>query len=234
MVLKFKTTFCILFLLSITIFGQQYIGDNKLVVEGNSKLIIESDRASFEFSVLGFGSTLREALDNARLRISNATKVLTEYRIPKENITTSSFESGENFDGKAFLSSSRDFKTLMRVFVIVDSLSNLENIIVDLSEQGIESIYNITYSLHDFEKHKSKAKEKAIEDAQFNSKLIADKFGVIIKKVIYIEETGFNQTYPNPFNPTSRMLKEMRSAVKSIYSKPVKITQRFKVVYEIE
>lgn len=232
--MKFVRSLSLLLLFTVSLFGQQYLGDNKLVIEGNSDLIIESDRASFDFTVLGFGSSLREAVVDAKTKVANATQILFKYGIPKRNISTSTFESGENFGGKAFLSSSKDFKTLMTVFVIVDSLSKLEDIIIGLSESGLESIANINYSLNDFEKYKTKSKENAIEDAKQKAKLIADKFSVTLKKVIYIEESGFFQNYPNPFNPTTRIMNEIIPTSVSLYSKPVKISQKIKVVYAIE
>jgi uncharacterized protein YggE len=224
----------LLLLFTVTLFGQQYLGDNKLVIEGNSDLIIESDRASFDFSILGFGSTLREAVVDAKTKISNATRILSKYGIPKRNISTSAFESGENFGGKAFLSSSKDFKTLMTVFVIVDSLPNLEDIIIGLTENGTESISNVNYSLKNFEKYKVQSKDNAIEDAKQKAKQIAYKFGVTLKKVIYIEESGFFQNYPNPFNPTTRIMNDIIPTSVSLYSKPVKFSQKIKVVYAIE
>jgi len=224
----------LLLLFSFTLFGQQYLGDNKLVIEGSSDLIIESDRASFDFAILGFGSSLREAVIDAKTKVSTATQTLSKYGIPGRYISTSSFESGENYGGKAFLSSSKDFKTLMTVFVIIDSLPKLEDIIIELSEKGIESISNVNYSLHDYERYKIQSKENAIEDAKKKAKLIADKFGVILKKVIYIEESGFFQSYPNPFNPTTRIMNDIIPTSVSLYSKPVKISQKIKVVYQIE
>ena len=122
----------------------------------------------------------------------------------------------------------------MTVFVIVDSLPNLEDIIIGLTENGIESISNINYSLKNSDKYKALSKEEAINDAQKKAKQIADKFGVTLKKVLYIEESGFSQNYPNPFNPTTRIMNEIISTSVSLYSKPVKISQKIKVVYAIE
>lgn len=232
--MKFVISIILLMILIGETFGQQFLGDNKLVIEGNSDIIVESDRASLSFSVFGFGSTLREAVIDAKTKVSNAIQIIAKYEIPNRNISTSAFESGENFGGKAFLSASKDYKTLMTVFVIVDSLPNLEDIIIGLTENGIESISNINYSLKNSDKYKALSKEEAIEDAKKKAKQIADKFGVTLKKVIYIEESGFSQNYPNPFNPTTRIMNEIISTSVSLYSKPVKISQKIKVVYAIE
>jgi len=228
-----KSLLLILFLVN-SLFSQQYLGDNKLVVEGEATKIIESDRASFNFSVTGFGESLRSAIADARAKVNNATKVLSEYDIPEHNISTSTFESGENYGDKAFWSSSKDFKTLMTVYVIVDSLKDLEEIIVNLSEVGIDKITNINYSLHEIEKYANQVKIDAIENAKTKAEMIANEFGVKLIKVIYIEESGFYQHYPNPFNPPSKIRSETIMMMNSLYSKPVKLNQIIKVVYEIE
>ncbi len=228
--------FKLLFLVMISttyIFSQQYLGDNKIVVNGESTTIVESNRAAFTFSVLGFGETLKEAIESARSKIKTASNIFAKYKIPGKNISTSVFESGENFGGKAFLSSSKDFRTLMSMNVIVENLEDLENIIVEMSELGIENISNISYSLKDIVNYKKQVKIDAMLDAKNKAEIIAKQFDLKLGKVIYVEDNGFRQNYPNPFNPSSREISEIASVTNSLYSKPVKIYQKIKVIYSI-
>lgn len=229
-----KSMLSVIFSLILIIngFGQNYIGDHKLVVEGNAKLIIESDRATFNYQVKGYGSNLREAVSNAKSKASSATEILKSFGLTKSDISTSLFHSGENPYGSSFLSSSEDFVTNITTSVIVDSLEILEELILTLSDNDIEFISNIEFSLSNVEMFEEKVKKMAIEDAKVKGALIAEQFEVKIKKVIYIEENSIGRGYPNPFNVTTSIhIPEILGG--SLYSKPIKITNSIKVVFAI-
>ncbi|MCH7962531.1 MAG: SIMPL domain-containing protein [Bacteroidetes bacterium] len=232
--MKLKLFFlCVVF--SLNLFAQDYLGDNKLVVIGNSKLIVESDRASFKYKIIEYGSDLREAVQKAKDKVSFTVQILNKYGISNSNISTSFFKSGENAGGGLFLSSSEDFKTIIETYVIVDSLQLLEDVILALSEAKIYDIYNVNFSLHHFEMYDKKVRELAIEDAKNKAQEIANGFGVKIKKAIYIEESKIRKSYPNPFNPSTNIgVTLMEISRGGLHSKPIKLTNQIKVVFEIE
>lgn len=96
----------------LPISAQEIIVDNthKLFVSGTAEIKAPADQASFSFSVAGYGETLRKAVGNANKKISDISKKLFTIGVKEKNLNTSRFYSGENEDGKAFLSSSKDFK----------------------------------------------------------------------------------------------------------------------------
>ena len=227
--------FIICIVISVSLFAQDFIGDNKMVVVGESKLIIESNRASFNYKIVEYGSNLKEAVKKAKDKVSFTVQILNKYGIPESNISTSFFKSGENAGGGLFLSSSEDFKTYIETFVIVDSLKILEDVLLELSAAEIYDINNIIFSLHQIDNYEKQVREMAIEDAKEKAELLASGFGVKIKKVIYIEESAFGKNYPNPFNPSvsiNTSLLEISEA--GLHSKPIKLTNQIKVVFEIE
>ena len=70
------------FLANLTI-AQNYLGDNKLVLDGEAKLIVESDRASFTYKVIGYGPSLREAVTVAKAKIKATVSILSKYSVKK-------------------------------------------------------------------------------------------------------------------------------------------------------
>ncbi len=213
--------------------AQTYLGDNKLVLDGEAKLIVESDRASFTYKVIGYGSDLREAVTVAKEKITATVSALSNYGVKKNNINTSLFQSGENRTGSAFLSSSKDYLTKINISVIVDSLDLLEEIILVLSEMDVEEISNIKFSLKDYTKYEEKVRKMSIDNAKEKAQKIAKEFDVKIKKVIYISTSGLHQGYPNPFNPSTNIDLSIESSI-GFYAKPIKLSNKIKVVYEIE
>ncbi len=227
--------FFLCLVISLNLFAQDFIGDNRIVVVGESKLIIESNRASFNYKIVEYGSNLREAVQKAKDKVALTVQILNKYGIAESNISTSFFKSGENAGGGLFLSSSEDFKTYIETFVIVDSLNIFEDILLELSEAEIYDINNIVFSLHQIDNYEKQVREMAIENAKERAKEIASGFGVKIKKVLYVEESAFGKNYPNPFNPTitnDRLLQEISTA--GLHSKPIKLTTQIKVVFDIE
>ncbi len=129
----------------------------------------------------------------------------------------------------------KTLKLTIETFVIVDSLNILEDILLELSEAEIYDINNIVFSLHQIDNYEKQVREMAIENAKERAKEIASGFGVKIKKVLYIEESAFGKNYPNPFNPSmtnDSILQEISTA--GLHSKPIKLTNQIKVVFEIE
>ena len=93
----------------------------------------------------------------------------------------------------------------------------------------------IIFSLHQIDNYEKQVSEMANENAKEKDEEIASGFGVKIKKVLYVEESAFGKNYPNPFNPSmtnDRILQEISTA--GLHSKPIKLTNRIKVVFEIE
>ena len=131
------------------------------------------------------------------------------------------------------MSSSEDYLTKINISVIVDSLDLLEEIILALSEEDVEEISNIKFSLKDYTHYKEKVRKMAINNAKEKAKKIANEFGVKIKKVIYISTSSFSQGYPNPFNPSTKIDLPYESSV-GFYARPIKLSNKIKVVYEIE
>jgi uncharacterized protein YggE len=222
-------------LYSFNLFAQEYFGDNKLVLVGKSKLIIPSNRASFNYKIVEYGSSFREAVQKAKDKVATTVQILNKYGIHSSDISTSFFKSGENAGGGLFLSSKEDYKTFVEIFVIVDSLKILEETILALSEADINDIYNIHFSLHDIDRYEKNVRDLAIEDARNKAVEIAKGFGVKLLNVIYIEESNFRKNYPNPFNPSLDRTGDLEEIqLSGLYSKPIKLTDEVKVIFRID
>ena len=70
--------FFLCLVISLNIFAQDFIGDNRIVVVGESKLIIESNRASFNYKIVEYGSDLREAVQKAKDKVSLTVQILNK------------------------------------------------------------------------------------------------------------------------------------------------------------
>jgi len=240
-------TFNLLLILFITANClSQEILDNHLTVYGKVKVFAKADRATITFNLKGTGSSLKSAFNDAKIQMNKISTALNNVGISEKDISTSFFQSSENYGDKAFLSSKKDYRAIMTVTITTDSLELLEPMVVILSENKVENISNISFDLIDFFNLKKKGLEKAISKAKEKADLICKEFGIKYSKILSIEEikspepeNPFKnyQEYPYlPFN--APLLMSERSLYKgkefsSIYSQEISFYSEVKVMFEI-
>lgn len=215
---------------------------NKLVVSGSAEIKVPANEASFSFSVVGYGETLRQAVGNANKKISDISKKLFKIGLKDRNLNTARFFSGENKGSKAFLSSSKDFKTSMSVIVNLDSLDLLEETILTLSECEIEDLSNIDFNIKDYTQIKQKARAQALDNAINKARQMADQAGIKLKKIVYISENPpmiFNSKNISPYNSVLSLQAGVASnyipsELGRFYEKAISIAENIYVIYELE
>ncbi len=236
-----------LFLLSKAINAQDAgLKQNQISVLGSIELKEIADQASVTFAVKGIGSSLRKAVDNASKMVQKVTDKLITLGIKSKNISTSQFYSGENSGDKAFLSSSRDYKAILHTLVKIVNMKSLDSALYLISESEIEDASNIIFSLNDELGLRRKARVAAAMKAKEKAEDIAGALGVMLGKVVNIEEMGptstvsirGGRTYPNPFNPSTSMLREEsivdESKGSGFFAQTISITSQVRVVFEIK
>jgi hypothetical protein len=70
--------------------------------------------------------------------------------LPKDDASTSFFQSSENYGDKAFLSSIKDYPAVMTISGVADSLPMLEPIIIVISEGDVEGILDLSFELTNY------------------------------------------------------------------------------------
>jgi len=222
---------------------------NQITVNGSVELKEKADIALISFSIKGVGESLRMAVEDADTLTRQLSEKLILLGIESKNISTSEFYSGENYGDKAFLSDSRDFRAVITTLIKVDSLEILRPVIFAISEEGVESMSNISFSLKDELAFRRKARQEAGLKALEKAKDITKSLGVKLGRVLYIEEVQPTKTfvqqdnylrgsYPNPFNPTTQIFKRGGVVVDAsigsgFFAQTVSITSQVKVTFEI-
>lgn len=210
---------------------------NQISVTGKAEILVRADRAVFSVNVTGFGSTLRGAVEQAKNKAVEISRKLLNLGLKESSLATSYFYSGENFGGKAFLSSAKDFKASITVNITIDTLQVLEEAILRLSESDIENISNITFNLKNFEEVKKKARLQAAEIAKEKASQLADRLNVKLGNLKNCEEAdGSFPIYPsapNPFNTSMAIQANDSFGRSGFYTQNVSITGSIRLIYEI-
>ena len=224
-------------LLSTFVYGQEN-QSKQISVYGKAEIEVPADQASFSFAVNGFGSNLRAAVEQAKNKIKDVSVKLKKIGLKESSFATSYFYSGENFEGKAFLSSTKDYKAAITVIITVDSLQLLEEAILCLSESSVENISSITFSLKKFEAVKEKARLQALENAKKKVRQMAENLNIKLGAVKNCEELDnyYSQIQygPNPFNSSTNLQRGVMDSDSGFFAKNISISSSIKLVYEIE
>jgi uncharacterized protein YggE len=187
-----KTSMSILFLVALLSQGlAQSVPlerQKTITVYGAGTIERPANRAVISFAVKGFGPSIEEAVLATREKLNSVTTKLFAAGLTPENLVTSTLLSGDNFEGRAFLSSSRDFRTQLSVNVTIDSLGLIDNIIETLAGSQIEQLSNVNFVLKTDSTLKLEARRLATINAKEKAQLIASQLGVSIAGPIEIQE----------------------------------------------
>ncbi len=228
-------TLLFVFLLITNSYAEE-IEKDKLTVYGKVKVFAKADRAKVSFEIKGYGKSLKNAFESANTQIRTIAEKLSELGLSEKNISTSFFHSGENYGNKAFLSSKKNYKSVLSAMIITEKLDLLESIIVILSENKIERISDITFELIDFSKLRNKALKQAAVKAKEKAEIISQNLDLNLGGVLEFQEF---KTYENkllrknytPYN--TYMLAEVDDSSPGLFSQEIEFDSEIKVVYEI-
>jgi uncharacterized protein YggE len=213
------------------------VHDNRIMVYGTGTIDVPADRARLNFTVKGFGSTLQEAINVARKKVSDLTTSLIAQGLKESDLYTSQFTSGDNFEGKAFLSSSRDYRAQIDVRVTIDSLDMLESVVSTLSKGSLEKLSDISFSLKSDSIMKLEARRLAVENAQTKANVMAKQLGVQVGRVLSLEELlsysdgDFYITDPN--RPQFLQAGVVKAGGASFYAQRFGVKAGVRIIFEI-
>ena len=224
-----------------------------ITVYGEGIVDTIADVAYLTYSVKGFGSKFKDAVAEATQKNEKVVEKLVNIGLPNRNIQSSSFYSGQNYLYKPLFSKSKDYQASFSVVIKIDSLNMIDNIIIMLSEQDIENLSNVTFSLSELLNVQKIARNRAIDDARKQATEISEKCNVTLGKLIsYSEIDGSNESsieyelsqlrkksevigYLD--NPTPVYIvdaDDSGNAYSTFSPNRMKISKRIKTVYEIE
>lgn len=230
-----RTAFAVAVFVSTGLFAQEPLL-RTITVTGQAEMSVVADKATFSFSVLGLGSTLREAVDDAKTKTSTMVRALARVGIPQHALQTEDFVSGENAD-KAFLSSSRDFRARLLTLVTVDSLALLERAILTLSDNKPEDISNVSFLRTDLHQRRRDAQVAAVNDAKNRASRIAEALGVVVKEPLIVEaQSGMEPVFPAVQSRRSKIMgvtsESMDPSEPFIGAKNIIIKENVRIVFQ--
>lgn len=219
------------------------VKEDLLTVSGKVKIYAPADRATISFDLAGTGSSLEKAFASVHAKTDSIVTQLKQIGLDESNLHTSFFRSEENEGGKAFLSSKRDYKVSQEASVTTDKLELLEQIVVILSRNKVESISNISFELTNVEQFKLKALEDAVTKAKQKAESMCAILGVRTGRVKEITEWNTGEIFIRggrageaSYNTIGEVMSQVAGSGQSasLFGQEFSVEAQVNVVFEID
>ena len=218
------------------------IEKNKLTVYGKVKVITKGDIAKIRFSLKEYGKSLQEAFEKANNEMNIISGKLFEIGLEEKELSTSFFNSSENFGDRAFWSSKKDYSAEMDVLITTTKMDLLEKIVSALSESKIEKIESVAFELQDYEQLKKDAFTSAIRKAKDKADLISEMLGIEYKGVTEFTEIktigpiSLASPMPSPQTPFNAIVLNRADFEQGsgLFAQEFSFESEVKIVYEIK
>lgn len=166
--------------------------DHHLCLEATGEVVVKADKAIFSFSTTAYGSSLREAVSRAKTKVAELSTALKGLGVDESSLSTASFTSGKNLDAP-FLTDKKDFSASLSTTVSLKDLSKLDEVILLLTDQKVEHLSHINYTLDDFSKYRQQARQISLNRIAEQRDTIQNTLGVKVTDVLLIDEAPFEK-----------------------------------------
>lgn len=233
---------------SMSYIGKGVYPSNVIAVNGIGEVLAVPDIASFSFSVVEEGKTVKEAQDKATKKINLILDAVKALGVEEKDIKTTGYNSYPKYDyeqtkicsvgycppGKQVLSG---YEVSQSITVKVRKTDDAGTVLTKVGELGASNISGLDFVVDDLEKIKAEAREKAVADAKAKAKVLAKTLGVKLDTIVNFYESGDYQP-PIMYAMDSKVMgmggaNEVQRPVPSIPTGENKIVSNVTITYEV-
>lgn len=217
--------------------GNSLYPSRSITVNAEGKTTVSPDIAKLSFSVISEGnSPTKLEADNAK-KVSAAVDYIKSQGIDDKDIQTSSYDLSPKYvysdiTKKNYIDG---YNMTQTTSVKVRNLNKVADILGGLSENGVNQIGSVTFTVDDPDKYLDKARADAFNKATDKAKLMAKTNHVRIVRVInFYESQGSPIPYYDAGKGGAALRMETASIAPNIQTGSSDLTVQVSVTYEIE
>ncbi|MEK7116968.1 MAG: SIMPL domain-containing protein [Patescibacteria group bacterium] len=235
--------------------GREIYPQSTIMVSGSGEAYAIPDIATFNFSVVEIGDTVKQAQEKADAKINKALAAVRESGIEDKDIKTTGYNVYPKYEwsqrpcplgissngmmypcpaGKNILTG---YEVNQTITVKVRDTEKAADLVTKIGAVGVENISNLEFSVDDREKYVAEARSEAIAEAKTKAKELAKQLGVKLGKIIYYNENG---NYPIYYGMEGKgggadmMTSSVAPARAELPQGETKITSEISITYEIK
>ncbi len=227
--------------------GKGVYPSNVIAVNGTGEVYAKPDIASFSFSVVEEGKTVKDAQDKATKKMNSILDAIKSMGIDDKDVKNTSYYSNPKYEynqvacsnlycppGKQVLVG---YEVSQSISVKVRNTEKAGEALTKVGELGASNISGLDFIVDDIEKVKAEAREKAVADAKAKAKVLAKTLGVNLDTVVNFYENGDYQP-PVMYAMDSKMggarVENQAVSVPSIPTGENKIVSNVTITYEVK
>ena len=164
-----------------------------ITVQGEGEVQAVPDTTEFSFTVIGQDASSQAALREASEKLDQALAAIRRNGVEERDIQTSSFTTNPRYaydEGRA--PRIVGYESNQTITVKVREAENAGEIIAALTDAGVDQVSGLELSVEEDEGFQREAREKAIDDAREEAKLLAEDLGVSLGEVVSFRESHNN------------------------------------------
>jgi len=229
--------------------GKEIYPQSTIQVAGSGEAYAIPDIATFSFSVVEIGSTVKQAQEKADTKMNKALSAVRDSGVEDKDIKTTGYNVYPKYEWKTVACSELNYpncpsgrnmltgyEVSQTISVKVRDTEKAGDLVTKVGAVGVSNISNLEFSVDEREKYVAEARAEAIAEAKTKAKDLAKQLGVRLGKMMYYNENG---VYPyayaegkgGSFDMAVSSIEPMRA---ELPTGETKITSDITITYEIK
>lgn len=228
--------------------GKEIYPQSTIMVSGKGEAYAIPDIATFNFSVIELGDTVKQAQEKVDQKINKALGAVRDLGVEDRDVKTTSYNVYPKYEwnqvqcfaypcpaGKSVLTG---YEVSQSITVKVRETDKAADLVTKIGSIGVQNISNLEFSVDDREKYVAEARAEAIAEAKVKAKELAKQLGVKLGKMMYYNENG---NYPYYYGEGMGMgggkdmsVSSVAPARAELSQGETKITSDITITYEIK
>ena len=207
-------------------------------VQGEGKINVRPDIATFSLSVISEGKTVKAATTDNSLKMKNVIDAIKSLDIKEEDIKTTNYNLNPRYNYDKHPASIDGYRISQDIVVKVRDLDKVEDVIAEGTNKGANRMNNLQFLVDEEEEYLKEAREAAVAEAKEKAEEIEKAVGITLGKIVGYRELGGNDYQPVRYEKNYAMDMMVESSFSgddfSIESGSQEIVSRIELIYEIK
>lgn len=225
--------------------GRETYPQSTIMVSGTGEAYAIPDIATFSFSVVETGSTVKQAQEKADAKINKALAAVRESGVADKDIKTTGYNVYPKYEwnqptcmvypcpsGRQTLTG---YEVDQTITVKVRDTEKVGDLVTKIGAVAVSNISGVEFTVDNKEQYIAQARADAIAEAKAKAKELAKQLGVKLGKILYYSENGNNPIYYGAGGMGGTDMKVSAApAVAELPTGENKITSDVSITYEIK
>jgi uncharacterized protein YggE len=183
--------------------GKGVYPSNVISVSGTGEAYTVPDVASFSFSVIEEGKTVKESQDKATTKMNSILAAIKSAGVQDKDIQTTGYNSYPKYEysnsicANGYCPPSKQtltgYEVSQTISVKVRKTDTAGDVLTKVGGLGAQNISGLNFVVDNMDSVKAEARDKAVSDAKAKAKVLAKSLGVSLERIVSFSEDGASQ-----------------------------------------